>query len=184
MPLTSPVRLARTAAFAVVCLGLGVLAHVLGGGSVTPSAAAWGLAAALGAAPPLTARERTIHTILPLLAGVQVALHLLFSLSSPTACPAGVPPAYPHAGLSPALGMLLLHGWAAVLTSLWLARGEAALWALLRRLAVRFLFILRRPVPPVPPSPPPCADEPGPALPAVPRHAVTRRGPPLRVVPA
>ncbi|WP_169946367.1 MFS transporter [Microbispora sp. H11081] len=190
MQVTSPLRLARAAAFTAVCLGLGVLAHLFGGGAVAPDALALGLPGVFAAALPLSGRERTLRSILPLLAVLQVALHVLFALSSPLS-PAPLSPApalgvvagHPHAG--PGLGMLIAHGWAVVLTSLWLARGEAALWALLRRLAVRLTRIARDPAPPVrtPPASPHPAE---PRVPrsVAPRHCVTRRGPPRLLLPS
>ncbi len=65
-------------------------------------------------------------------------------------CPTPPPPAgRAHAvhasGLVPGFGMLVAHGWAIGLTALWLARGEAVLWTLLRRLAVRLLAVLLPP---------------------------------------
>ncbi|GIH67530.1 MFS transporter [Microbispora siamensis] len=186
MPVTSPLRLARAAAFTAVCLGLGVVAHLFSGGVVTPGALALGLPAVFAAALPLSGRERTLRAILPLLAALQVALHALFALSSPASSPwhviAGhVMAGHAHAG--PGFGMLLGHGWAVVLTALWLARGEAALWALLRRLAVRLTRIAADPAPPVftpPASPHP--DEPRLPRSVAPRHCVTRRGPPPRLL--
>ncbi|GAB3897417.1 hypothetical protein GCM10027612_53610 [Microbispora bryophytorum subsp. camponoti] len=196
MPVTSPLRLARAAAFTAVCLGLGMVAHLVGGGAVAPGALALGLPAVFAAALPLSGRERTLRAILPLLAALQVALHVLFALSSPSS-PAvhvlaehvlaqhvlveHVPTGHAmagHAHAGPGFGMLAGHGWAVVLTALWLARGEAALWALLRRLAVRLTRIAADPAPPVftpPASPHP--DEPCLPRSVAPRHCVTRRGP-------
>ncbi|MEV7808079.1 MFS transporter [Microbispora sp. NPDC088329] len=187
MPVPLPLRLARAAAFTAVCLGLGVVAHLFGGGAVAPGALALGLPAVFAAALPLTGRERTLRTILPLLAALQVALHVLFALSSPSSAwhvLAGHAMAG-HTHATPSFGMLLAHGWAVALTALWLARGEAALWALLRRLAVRLTRIAADPAPPVftpPASPHP--DEP--CLPrfVAPRHCVTRRGPPRLLQPS
>ncbi|TYB50416.1 MFS transporter [Nonomuraea sp. PA05] len=176
-----PLRLARTTVFAVVCLGLGVAAHVLGGASVPMPAMAAALVVAFAAAYPLSGRERSFAAILPLLTGLQVILHLLFSLShaaSPHALTGHL-----HAGLVPDLGMLVAHGWAVGMTALWLARGEAALWALLRRLAVRLLVIRLPLLTPTPFSTPLCTTEPPVLRSAVLRHVVSRRGPP-RVVAA
>nr|WP_189181618.1 MFS transporter [Microbispora rosea] len=188
--MTSPLRLARAAAFTAVCLGLGVLAHLLSGGTVAPGVLALGLPAVFTVALPLSGRERTLRAILPLLAVLQVALHVLFALTSPSPSPSTVRfvaghflAGHTHAG--PGLGMLLAHGWAVVLTALWLARGEAALWALLRRLAVRLTRIAADPAPPVfapPASPHP--DEPRMPRSVAPRHCVTRRGPPRLLQPS
>lgn len=167
-------RLVRAAAFAVACLGLGVVAHFFGGGGVSGPGMAAGLGLSFAAALPLTGRERTTRVILPLLASLQVALHLVFSLAH-SAAPATAAGGHLHAGL----GMVVVHGWAAVLTALWLARGEAALWSLLRRLAIRLRLVLAVPFVPAWPSfTIPAAS--GPRVPrtAVLRHEVTRRGPP------
>ncbi|MEU7886425.1 MFS transporter [Microbispora bryophytorum] len=196
--MTSPLRLARAAAFTAVCLGLGMVAHLVSGGEVTPGALALGLPAVFAAALPLSGRERTLRAILPLLAALQVALHVLFALSSPSSSavhilaehvlvehvPTGLAMAG-HAHAGPGFGMLAGHGWAVVLTALWLARGEAALWALLRRLAVRLTRIAADPAPPVftpPASPHP--DEPCLPRSVPPRHCVTRRGPPRLLQPS
>ncbi|MEU8384896.1 MFS transporter [Streptosporangium sp. NPDC048865] len=177
MPATLPFRLARAAAFAAVCLGLSVLAHVLAGGSVSVPVAAAALAIAFVAALAASRRERTLAAILPLLAGTQAGLHVLFSLAH-AASPAEMI-GHVHSGLLPGLGMLVAHGWAVGLTALWLARGEAALWTLLRRLGARLGRVL---VVVVTPSYTSLltvdAIEPGVLRPAVLRHAVSRRGPP------
>ncbi|MEU8380005.1 MFS transporter [Streptosporangium sp. NPDC048865] len=142
MPAHLTLRLARAAAFAVVCLGLGVLAHVAGGGVVSPRSAACALALAFMVALPVTGGERGLATIWPLLASTQLALHLLFSTVHLVEPPVG---GHVHlgSGLVPGLGMVVAHGWAGALAALWLARGEAALWAVLRRLAVRLSRLLR-----------------------------------------
>ena len=193
MPVTSPLRLTRAAAFTAVCLGLGVLAHLFNGGTVAPGALALGLPAVFAAALPLSGGERTLRTILPLLATLQAVLHVLFAVSSHSSSAGHVlsgyvltgPPMAGHAHLAPGVGMLLGHGWAVVLTAVWLARGEAALWALLRRLAVRLTRIAADPAPPVltpPTSPHP--DEPRLPRSLAPRHCLTRRGPPGLLQPS
>lgn len=176
-PASVPFRLVRAAVFAVVCVGLGWGAHAFGGGSVAPGMVAGALGAVFAAACPLSGRERTARAILPLLGGAQAVLHVVFSLAhaaSPVEMPADA-----HAGLVPGLGMLVAHGWATLLTGLWLARGEALFWALLRRLAVRLLlvrlpvfwtpFVMVRTARPVV------------LRGAVLRYAVSRRGPPMVV---
>lgn len=137
MPAGVMFRLVRATAFAVVCGGLGALAHLLGGGSVPAPAAAVALAISFAAAVPATGRERGTEAILSLLVGAQVVLHLLFSTA-----PLAVSVGRMHSGLGSDVGMLVAHGLATVMTALWLARGEAALWALLRRLAVRFRLLM------------------------------------------
>ncbi|GAA5763594.1 hypothetical protein Aros01_00063 [Streptosporangium roseum] len=178
MPATVPFRLARTSAFAVVSLGLGMIAHVLGGGAMPVWSAAVGLALAFAAALPLTGRERGAGVILPLLGSTQAALHLLFSATAPAVSHEAL--AHPHSGLLPGLAMLVMHGWAVGLTSLWLARGEALLWALLRRLGARLGPVLTGAPSPVPAPPSAMAhpDRPAALRPSLLRHVVSRRGPP------
>jgi hypothetical protein len=180
MPATWPFRIARAAAFAAVCLGLSVMAHVLAGGSVSVPSAAAALAFAFGAALIVSGRERTLAAILPLLASVQAGVHVLFSLvhTTPPAEIAG----HVHAGLLPGLGMLVTHGWVVGLTALWLARGEAALWALLRRLGARLGRVLVVLVTPAHVSLLiPSTTGPGALRSTVLRHALSRRGPPRTV---
>ncbi|WP_336209486.1 MFS transporter [Nonomuraea sp. LPB2021202275-12-8] len=184
MSASMPFRLLRTAVFAVVCLGLGMGAHFFGGGTVSGGAmvAAFGLAAC--AAFPLAGRERTVRAILPLLGGLQLAVHLLWSMSHAASPAQAIAHAvHPSGGLVPDLGMLVAHSWATALTALWLARGEAVLWGLLRRLPVRLLARLPAVLPPVPETPffAVAGGEPPVLRSAVLRHVVSRRGPPMVV---
>ncbi|MEV0388766.1 MFS transporter [Nonomuraea sp. NPDC050643] len=174
-----PLRFARTAVFAVVCLGLGMAAHMLGGATVPAPAMLGAFGLAFGAAYPMAGRERSLAVILPLLGGLQVVLHLLFSLSH-AAAPHELA-GHLHSSLVPNLGMLVTHGWAVGLTALWLARGEAVLWSLLRRLAVR-LLVIWLPLLTTPFSTPLWTAEPRVPRSAVLRHVVTRRGPPRAVI--
>jgi hypothetical protein len=177
MSATLPFRLVRAAAFAAVCLGLGVAAHVFAGGSVSAPSAVGGWAPVFLAALAVSGRERTPVVILPLLAGLQVGLHVLFSLAHATSHVEVT--GHGHSGLVPGLGMLVVHGMAVGLTSLWLARGEAALWAMLRRLGVRLRLLLVVYTDPAYTSfLPSCAAEPAILRSAILRHAVSRRGPP------
>ena len=126
-------RIARAATFAVVCVLLGTAAHAVAGGAVCGQALAGEMAVAFGAGLAATGRERGPGVILALLAITQVVLHVLLS-STPTSHGMGVVGGHLHLGAAPRPGMLLLHGFATVMTALWLARGESALWALLRLL--------------------------------------------------
>ncbi|MEU0565434.1 MFS transporter [Nonomuraea sp. NPDC005983] len=177
MTASLPFRLARAAVFAVVCLGLSVLAHLLGGGSVTGPVMVGGLLLAFAAAAAASGRERPLAVILPLLAGMQAVLHALFSIGHASAAHAAL--GHAHQGLATSVGMLVAHAGAAVLTALWLARGEAALWGLLHRLAARlyrvllaFLYPVHEPVAVV------TAPEPGRLRSVALAHAAPRRGPP------
>ncbi|MEV5412208.1 MFS transporter [Thermopolyspora sp. NPDC052614] len=177
-----PFRVVRAAAFAVVCLGLSTGAHVLAGGMLSGRSVGLGLAVAFAAAAPLSGRERTLRTILPLLGGVQVALHLLFSMGPAAMVSHAHAGHVSYGGLTPSLGMLIAHAWAAGLTAIWLARGEAALWRLVRGLAVRLVRLLAGPQ--TPGYAPPVmvrADRERPLRSATPRHAISRRGPPSTV---
>ncbi|GIH80889.1 MFS transporter [Planobispora longispora] len=180
MPASSFLRLARAAVFTTVGLGLSLAAHLLAGGPVSVGGAAGGLALTFAAALAAAGRERSTALILPFLAGVQVALHALFSLTH--AAPATELAGHAHTGLVPGLGMLIMHGWAVALTALWLARGEAALWALLRRLPLRLRrLLLAHALPEPEPSFVPPATVPRVRHSVRLRHAVPRRGPPRRV---
>lgn len=178
-------RLVRATAFAVVCAGLGVFAHIVAGGTVSLGSAMTGFTASFAAGALVSGRERGPAAVLALLTTLQVALHLLFSLAHTVSTPDLASPAlaggsHAHAGLLPGLGMLVMHGWAVGLTALWLARGEAALWALVRRIGVR--LGLRLPLAPGPivvpfhAVPPPC---PLVLRSALLDHVVSGRGPPL-----
>ncbi|WP_433214956.1 MFS transporter [Microtetraspora malaysiensis] len=136
-------RLARATAFAVVSSGLGAVAHLFGGGVVSGRAMMYGLALGFLTALPVAGRERGFGVILPLLTGTQAVLHLIFAnVSAVSAVPVCGLGGHTHGGLAPGVGMLVAHGWAVTLTALWLARGEAALWSVLRRLAVRLRLAL------------------------------------------
>lgn len=140
MTATLPFRAVRAAAFAAVSVALGVGAHAVGGGSVSALAVLVALFVAFLPAHALARRERTLAVILPALVASQAALHLLFSFAhtlEPVTDDSAMSGVHVHSGLVPGLGMLIMHGWAVALTAVWLARGEALLWALLRRLAIR-----------------------------------------------
>ncbi|MFG1706203.1 MFS transporter [Nonomuraea sp. M3C6] len=171
-----PLRLARTAAFAAVCVILAALAHVLGGGSgPAPWAAGLGLAGVSALGLALCGRERSTATINVVLVGVQFGLHELF---------AGDDMAYlsvhghGQGGLTVDAGMLLAHLTATVVTGVWLSRGESALWSLLRRLGRRLVLLPLVAVPAVGPCVPIVYTRVVPLQPVF-RHSVARRGPPL-----
>ncbi|MEV0349852.1 MFS transporter [Nonomuraea sp. NPDC050680] len=169
-----PLRLARSALFAAVCVTLAALAHWFADGTLPgPGHLALGAGLVTAGAAALAGRERAPVPIAVLLGSAQVLLHALFSWH---AAPAPMPP-----GHRPAtdIGMVLCHLTATLVTGWWLARGETALWALLRRLAVRLLLVLPScPVYPLTP-PAPAYRSPGGPYDSVLRHAVVRRGPPL-----
>jgi len=174
-----PLRLIRTAAFAAVCVILAAGAHALGGGSRPGSwAAGPGLGGVFVLALILSARERSTGVVNTALVVSQLGLHELFGGGDGT----GYVAVHLHGqGLGDALGMLLAHLTATILTGCLLARGEAALWAVLRRLTRR-LVLLPRPAA-VPPKRSAAPVRPVPVRPtragSFLRHSVTRRGPPL-----
>lgn len=190
MGLGSAVRWVRAASFAAACAVLGAAGHAAGGGRVDRSALAAGFLLTFAAALALTRRERTIVTITPALAVVQVVLHVLLGQADPGhaaamshaghagATATAMPEA--HGGSGP--GMLLMHAAAVLVASWWLECGEARLCALVRRLARWALrpFARVRPAPadgPVRPAPARRGSQA--ALRAVIlRHVVVRRGPP------
>jgi hypothetical protein len=175
-----PLRLMRAATFSAVCLALAVLGHVAAGGSwPRPWVVAAAGAAVMATAALLAGRERSAVTISAGLATLQLSLHEVLALGGA----AGVPPPHPHVrGLGESLGMLVAHLTATLITGWWLARGESALWALLRSVGRRLAAVfplLRAPAAVVtPPSPAYAPVTPVPAC-AVLRHSVSRRGPPL-----
>ncbi|WP_285709855.1 MFS transporter [Microtetraspora sp. NBRC 16547] len=132
-----PLRLTRAAAFSAVCVGLGVFAHRFAGGAgPTPGALAVGGTVIMAAAAVLAGRERSRGTITALLAGAQLFLHLLLSRSAEVDGLAV--PAHSHR-LGVEAGMVAAHLTATLVTGWWLARGETALWCLLRRLGASAL---------------------------------------------
>ncbi|MFJ2033804.1 MFS transporter [Streptosporangium sp. NPDC087985] len=179
-----PLRLTRAAAFSAVCVVLAALGHVAAGGSgPAPWAITTGTAVVTALATLLAGRERSTTTINVSLAALQLFLHELFAYGDPSGISLTT---HPHGqGLSEGLGMLIAHLTVALVTGWWLARGEAALWALLRSAGRRLGRMLRLLPAPATPGPrmgavfPPVA--PAPAR-GVLRHTVSRRGPPLPAV--
>ncbi|MEV6151840.1 MFS transporter [Nonomuraea sp. NPDC052129] len=169
-----PLRLARSALFAAVCVTLAALAHWFADGTLPgPGHLALGAGLVTAGAAALAGREREPVLIAVLLGSAQVLLHGLFSWHD---APAPMPPGH---GPATDLGMVLCHLTAALVTGWWVARGETALWAVLRRLAVRLLQVLA-PCSTFPrTAPAPAYRSPGGPYESVLRHAVVRRGPPL-----
>ncbi|MEW9534306.1 MFS transporter [Microbispora sp. NPDC049125] len=134
-----PLRLARSAAFAVVCVILGVGAHRFAGGAgPDPGVLLVGVLVVMAGATALAGRERPPAAVIGLLVAAQVFLHELLGT-------AGIPPVSgdPHShALSVRVGMLTAHLTAALLTGWWLSRGETALWSILRRLGAGALRAL------------------------------------------
>ncbi|MFM9367507.1 hypothetical protein [Streptomyces sp. Da 82-17] len=199
----SPLRAFRAAIFAAVGVSLGAVGHSSMSGREIPFGAllvafvvtgvvAWGVGH----------RRRGVPSIATGLLAMQTALHLTFAGSQAHS------PAHPSHGSGASmgdgsgastgagmhgggadhssLGMLAVHGLAALVCALWLARGEAAFFQLLAAVEssafapLRLLLTaVRLPVPPRltrRPRPRPAAR----ARAVVLAYAVTRRGPPAR----
>ncbi|MCK2215983.1 MFS transporter [Actinomadura sp. ATCC 31491] len=159
---------------------LAALAHVLGGGSGPAAATAGlGLAAAAGLGLALSGRERSAPAVNVALVVAQLGLHELFAGDDASGTTAYVPVHGHGQGLAVNAGMLAAHLTATLITGLWLARGEAALWALLRRAGRRLTLLRPVAAPAVPPRPRPSGRTRAVPLQPVLRHCLARRGPPL-----
>ncbi|MFE9096978.1 hypothetical protein [Streptomyces sp. NPDC007264] len=183
------VRSVRAAVFAVVCVLLAAGGHALATGAVPP---VWVDAAAFvpvfAAAAALAGRERSLLAIAGAMLTVQGALHFAFAAAGPSHAPMRMPAMSDGIGMAcepcaTASQAAAAHLAAALLASWCLRRGEAALWTVLRK-AVTFVPGLvawwRRTTPmPARVGPPrPYARRYHPLGQALPRHALTRRGPP------
>ncbi|WP_406860544.1 hypothetical protein ABZO31_08820 [Streptomyces sp. HUAS MG47] len=196
----SPIRALRAALFAAVCVSLAAVGH--------SSMSAHGIPVrSLGLAFAVTGvlawaccgRRRGTPAIGAGLLAVQTALHTIFSAGQGHDAPlahashagtgmgAGVEMSV-AAGHGP-LGMTAAHLLAAVICGLWLARGEAALFALARTAGaaaftpLRLLLAVARirvPEPPRPVRPRPRARR---LHGVVLAHALSRRGPPRLTTP-
>ncbi|HWD78179.1 MAG TPA: hypothetical protein VG497_04845 [Kribbella sp.] len=171
-------RAARAAMFAVTCVLLAALGHVLMSGMMLPW---WALPMAFGwigvTAWIVADRERGVPFVVLSTLFAQGALHLVFSLAQ-TMTPMG------HMHMSSSSGMVGAHLLAALLCGLWLAYGERAAFSVLRSLAVRVLLPLRliagAHVTPHRPGVTP-AHSPTPLRELLLVHAITSRGPPRGV---
>ncbi|WP_169946361.1 MFS transporter [Microbispora sp. H11081] len=123
-------RLARAASFSAVCVLLAVGAHrFAGGGGPAPGALLTGVLVVTAGAAVAAGRQRSPQAIAGLLIGAQAFLHWL--LEATASATEARHPTW-HGGLSAQTGMLTAHLTAALLTGWWLARGEEALWTVLR----------------------------------------------------
>ncbi|ROO90416.1 hypothetical protein EDD29_8141 [Actinocorallia herbida] len=167
----APYRLARAAAFAAVCVSLTLAGHwAASGDPIDP----WTIAAAFlgvtGVAHLLAGHERGLPLILGALLGGQFALHSLLATDhhSPLTGPDG----------SVNGRMMAAHATAALLSAVWLRRGERAFWALARRLVPPLLFIPARVPAPVAPGRPGHPEPQARPKTALLRHSLVLRGPP------
>ncbi|MCG5213016.1 hypothetical protein [Streptosporangium sp. KLBMP 9127] len=151
-----PVRAMRAVVFAVACVAVSATLHGLAGGGrvqlgvlMGATALTWAGAFALGA------RQRGRGALLVACFTSQYGMHHLFSAGAvPEPSSLAGHLSHQHGG---GLGMLLVHGLAAVGSAWWLERGESALASLLHlavtlmhRLIVRLLaplIVTERPVP-------------------------------------
>jgi hypothetical protein len=132
-------RVARSLVFAVVTVALATAAHAYAMGATPPAASvlgAVGIVALLAA--PLSARECRTPVLLAGVGAVQLALHVLMSLSMGTApmpmwwCarPGVTLPAGFHTGRTESISMVAGHVGAGLLVALWLRSGERAAFSL------------------------------------------------------
>ncbi|MEU1721573.1 MFS transporter [Nonomuraea sp. NPDC005692] len=143
------VRALRAAVFTAVCVLASAALHTLvGGTAIAPGPLALAVAATFAAAYAAGSRPRGWAPLLAMCVAAQYGLHELFDASesaryglshlldasSPSF--AG-PPAGPVAHGHGSSGMVVIHLAVAVSSSWWLARGDAALAALLRLSTVR-----------------------------------------------
>ncbi|TCR23091.1 hypothetical protein [Streptomyces sp. BK205] len=160
-------RTLRAAVFAAVCVLLAALGHVLMSGAHVPG---WTLAAGLvvtGCAGwCLAGRERGLPLIVAVAVSAQTALHTAFSLAQPTSAAPDMGAMHmesmhtsgmdsmdsAHLGASSGVGalaywlpfgMYAAHLIAALVTGLWLAYGERAVFRILRAVAGRLVAPLR-----------------------------------------
>jgi hypothetical protein len=125
----------RVPLFTAVTCGLGVGAHLLGGGR-PPS---WSLLALILVAVALVWRvtsraEQSLPRLVTGVLGLQLGIHL--TLSAPGALPeaSAADSGHTMAGVAHTSPMMwLAHGLAAVAVAAWLRGGEAALWRAVRR---------------------------------------------------
>lgn len=146
----APLRLPRAGAVALTVLTLGAGAHVLAGGQLPALPIMAALAAVIALSAVLLAgRKMTAPTLAAYLSASQLALHqgfttLSYSSSSLPGAPAhhgithgsaaatvpeGAVP-YGHLAADAGSAMTIAHAVATLVTALFLARGEDALWAL------------------------------------------------------
>ncbi|WP_067449940.1 hypothetical protein [Actinomadura macra] len=186
-----PPRTARAVVFATVCVTLAAIGHALASREAVP---AWAVLAGFGTVLAVTfvlaGHERSLATIAGGLLGGQFVLHTLFaSATDPMLHHAsGIGGAHGGAVQASGTAMTLAHTAAALLSALWLRRGERAAWSLARRLAMaaerplRLLLILFSVEPATPSMGAPAVRAADAAMTTgrVLRHQVVRRGPPSR----
>ncbi|MCF3129330.1 hypothetical protein [Streptomyces olivochromogenes] len=197
MSASPAVRSLRAAVFAAVCVLLAAAGHGLAMGAMPPLwADGVGFLVVFVAGWLLGGRERSLAGIGAAMLVTQAGLHVAFDAARPAAPISGhamrmaamhghtmaAVVTRPHALTAHAT---VAHVLAALLASWWLRRGEVALWSLLRRAVacvpglVAWWRDTPLPVSPERPRPVPVVVVPARRLPI--RHAVSRRGPPVRI---
>ena len=120
-PAARPVRLVRSTAAALACVATAAIGHAAAGGTIGPVAVLTTFAGAATVAWLLSARRVTPGQLLGLLILCLVGVHLGCST----------------ADMSMSASMVVAHAVATAFSALLLARGEAFVWQLAERLALR-----------------------------------------------
>ncbi|UGT61687.1 hypothetical protein [Nocardia asteroides] len=159
------VRLCRAAVFALLCVALAAAGHACAAGAAVSGATLVSALLAVAAVAWVVAdRERGPVAIGGGLLGGQAVLHLWFGVE--------------HGAHGGGAGMLAAHALAAAVCGLWLWRGERALFALVRTLFTRVVLPVLTAVTATPGPVP--VEYPAPPRGVRLRHAMSRRGPPVR----
>ncbi len=131
----APFRLYRSAVFAAVTVSASALLHIWGGGAVPrPAPFAGALILAFVLAFAVGGREHGFGSLAPLCLAIQVGMHVFFQSGAVTG------ELHDHGS---GVAMLSAHLIAGLTQAAWLARGEAALAALLDLLTLFFARVLR-----------------------------------------
>jgi hypothetical protein len=187
LPVSPAIRVTRATIFAAICVLLSAIGHMEASRhSVGTSALLLAFAATSAVSWAVADRERGILAIGGGLLGLQMVLHLWFGAASNGGDQAAHEmSSAAHTG---ALGMMAVHGLAAVVCSVWLWCGEVALFALLRALYARMvvpllLVLVHSSVTDAVPGSQVGVDRRIPVLHgALLRYVMARRGPPIGLV--
>jgi hypothetical protein len=165
--------------FAVTCVLLAALGHVVMSGTPVPWWALVAGAGSIGTAAWIVADgERDVPFVVLATLVAQAALHTVFTLAQSMTDPHAM---HDHMAGTSSAGMLAAHLLAALLCGLWLAYGERAAFAVLRSVARLILLPLRLLVSPLVTAHRPrvrAVHSPTPYADLLLGHAITSRGPP------
>lgn len=125
------IRLVRSAAVALVCTATAASAHVSAGGEIPSSAVTILFFVAVAVAWMLSGRRVTPGQFVGLLVLCQIGVHVACSMGS----------------MNMSVSMLATHATATAISALLLARGEAFVWRIAERLALRLRPHIRSFVP-------------------------------------